>query len=84
MSEQLGALRYAADSFAGELTTFWNTGDLRVTPVEQVALRRRLVAGTLPIDARHVATVRQALRMPPGQITNAEEYGKSRSANPTR
>jgi beta-lactamase class D len=71
MTEQLAALRYAADSFAGELTTFWNTGDLRVTPIEQVAFLRRLVAGTLPIDARHLSTIRHALRMPPGHITNA-------------
>lgn len=71
MTQQLAALGYAADSFDGELTTFWNTGDLRVTPIEQVAFLRRLVAGTLPIDARHVTTVREALRMPAGQITNA-------------
>ncbi len=71
MKQSLGSLAYAADTFDGELTTFWNTGDLVVTPIEQVAFLRRLVAGKLPIDARHVATVRQALRMPAGQITNA-------------
>ena len=71
MKQQLAALGYAADSFEGELTTFWNTSDFRVTPLEQVAFLRRLVAGKLPIEARHVATVRQALRMPAGHITNA-------------
>ena len=71
MKQQLQAVRYAADTFDGELTTFWNNGDLLVTPVEQVAFLRRLVAGKLPIDARNVATLRQALRMPTGQITNA-------------
>jgi beta-lactamase class D len=71
MKQSLGSLAYAADTFDGELTTFWNTGDLVVTPIEQVAFLRRLMAGKLPIDARHVATVRQALRMPAGQITNA-------------
>jgi beta-lactamase class D len=71
MKQSLISLAYAADTFDGELTTFWNTGDLVVTPTEQVAFLRRLVGGKLPIDARHVTAVRQALRMPPGQITNA-------------
>ena len=71
MKRSLGSLGYAADTFDGELTTFWNTGDLVVTPIEQIAFLRRLVGGKLPIDARHVAAVRQALRMPAGQITNA-------------
>ena len=71
MKQSLGSLAYAADTFDGELTTFWNTGDLVVTPIEQVAFLRRLVGGKLPIDARHVEVVRQALRMPAGQITNA-------------
>jgi beta-lactamase class D len=71
MKQSLSSLAYAAGTFDGELTTFWNTGDLVVTPTEQMAFLRRLVGSKLPIDARHVAAVRQALRMPPGQITNA-------------
>jgi beta-lactamase class D len=71
MRQSLASLRYAEDSFDGELTEFWNNGDLVVSPAEQFAFLRRFVAGDLPIDRRHLATVRNALRMPPGQITNA-------------
>jgi beta-lactamase class D len=71
MREGLRSLGYAADSFDGDVATFWLNGDLVVTPREQFAFLERLVAGHLPIDAVHRATVREALRMPPGQVTNA-------------
>jgi beta-lactamase class D len=71
MHHWLTSLAYAADSFDGDISTFWLTGDLAVTPLEQYAFLQRFFAGRLPIDAAHVATVRQALEMPAGQITNA-------------
>ena len=71
MRQGLMSLTYAADSFDGDIGTFWLTGDLAVTPLEQYAFLQRFFAGRLPIDAAHVATVRRALEMPSGQITNA-------------
>ena len=71
MREQLAPLSFAADGFDGELTRFWLNGDLVVSPLEQYAFLQRFFAGRLPIDPAHVATVRRALQMPPGQVTNA-------------
>ena len=71
MIRSLRSLHYAADTFERELTTFWNDGDLVVTPLEQTAFLRRFADGALPIDARHVAVVKDAMRMPPGQIVSA-------------
>jgi beta-lactamase class D len=71
MRDGLRSLGYAADSFDGDVATFWLNGDLVVTPREQFAFLERLVAGQVAIDAVHRATVREALRMPPGQVTNA-------------
>lgn len=67
----LAALRYAADGFDGDVSSFWLNGDLVVTPREQFAFLRRFATSDLPIDGRHVATVRAALAMPPGEVTNA-------------
>jgi beta-lactamase class D len=71
MHRGLSGLGYGTDRFDGEVSTFWLNGDLVVTPLEQFAFLQRLVAGRLPIDGAHVATVRDALRMPTGQVTNA-------------
>jgi beta-lactamase class D len=71
MREGLASLGYAADTFDAELSTFWNTGDLVVSPREQFAFLQRLFAGTLPVDARHVSIVSSTLRMPAGRIVNA-------------
>lgn len=71
MAERLAALGYAADTFERDSDAFWINGDLVVTPLEQHAFLRRVFAAQLPIGATHLATVRTALRMPPGQVTNA-------------
>jgi len=71
MHRMLEALHYAADTFAGDIREFWTNGDLVVSPHEQLTFLQRLFSGTLPIDARHVNTVSQALVMPPSQISNA-------------
>ena len=71
MRQGLSSLAYAADTFDGDISSFWLTGDLAVTPLEQYAFLQRFFAGRLPIDPAHVATVRRALEMPADQITNA-------------
>jgi beta-lactamase class D len=71
MRAQLAALRYGSDTFERELTTFWTNGDLEVSPQEQVEFLARMFRGDLPVAREHVETVKQAMLMPPGKITNA-------------
>ena len=71
MHQRLSALGYAADGFDGDIATFWNDGDLLVSPLEQLAFLQRFFRGALPIDERHRTTVRDALHMPAGHIVNA-------------
>jgi beta-lactamase class D len=71
MRQGLTSLAYAADTFDGDLSTFWLTGDLAVTPLEQYAFLQRFFARQLPVDAAHLDTVRRALTMTAGQVTNA-------------
>lgn len=67
----LAKLGYAADSFDGELTTFWLNGDLAVTPLEQVRFLERMLRYELPVERRHVDALKAAFLMPPGKLTNA-------------
>lgn len=71
MRSNLVSLRYGADTFGGDVTTFWTNGDFVVSPFEQLAFLQRLFGGKLPIDPRHVETVKATLLMPAGRISNA-------------
>jgi beta-lactamase class D len=68
MRKSLAEIRYAADTFDGDLTTFWIDGDLVVSPMEQFDFLQRLFSARLPIDPAHGAAVTSAMRMPAGQI----------------
>ena len=71
MREGLASLAFPSDGFDGEVSLFWLNGDLLVSPMEQFAFLQRLFAGRLPVAAAHLATVKDAIRMPPGQVVNA-------------
>jgi beta-lactamase class D len=71
MLAELGRLRYGTDTFERELTTFWNNGDLAVTPAEQLDLLRRMFRYELPASRANVDAVKASLLMPEGSITNA-------------
>ncbi len=71
MRSELSSLGYAADTFERDVSAFWINGDLVVSPLEQLAFLQRFMAGTLPVEPRHVSAVKAALRMPPGQVVNA-------------
>ncbi len=71
MRQGLTSLGYAADTFDGDISTFWLNGDLVVSPLEQLAFLPRVFSGTLPTAAGPVSTVTNAIRMPTGQIVNA-------------
>ncbi|HEX8171370.1 MAG TPA: penicillin-binding transpeptidase domain-containing protein [Thermoanaerobaculia bacterium] len=71
MKAELAKLGYARDSFEGDVRYFWVTGDLVVSPREQLRFLSALVRGTLPVERKHLDAVKEAFRMPPGAITNA-------------
>ena len=71
MLASLARLRYAKDSFGGELTAFWVNGDLVVSPEEQLAFLRRMMRYELPASRRNIDAVKAAMLMPSGKITNA-------------
>ena len=69
--EQLRAFKYGSATFEHEVTNFWLNGDLTISPLEQVAFLRRMFSYDLPVDRRHIDTVKAALTMPRGQLSNA-------------
>ena len=71
MRGSLASLRYGADPFRGDVTTFWTNGNLVVSPLDQLSFLKRMFGGTLPIDRRHVEAVKATLVMPAGRISNA-------------
>jgi beta-lactamase class D len=71
MTDYLKRLRYGADTFEGELTSFWLNGDLVISPFEQIEFLTRLVRGDVPVAPRNLAAAKAAFRMPHGAITNA-------------
>ncbi|HKE84118.1 MAG TPA: penicillin-binding transpeptidase domain-containing protein, partial [Vicinamibacterales bacterium] len=71
MHRGLARLKYARDSFDGDISTFWLNGDLVVSPVEQLAFLERFFGGQLPVSAQHVASVQRAMQMPTGQVLMA-------------
>lgn len=71
MRDSLRALDYAADTFDGDVASFWLNGDLVVTPEEQLRFLRRLARFDLPARRELMAAVLETFRMPPGLITNA-------------
>jgi len=69
--EHLRGFGYGSQSFKGKVETFWLTGDLQISPREQVAFLRRMFTHELPVDRRHVDAVGAALTMPAGKVVNA-------------
>ena len=71
MHGSLASLQYGAETFRGDVTTFWTNGNLVVSPLDQLSFLQRMFGGKLPIDRRHVETVKATLLMPAGRISNA-------------
>src|SRR6185436_9136220 len=51
--------------------SFWLNGDLTISPREQVGFLKRMFTYDLPLDKRHIDTVKAAMTMPPGKVENA-------------
>ena len=69
--QHLRAFAYGSQTFERQVDSFWLNGDLTISPREQVAFLKRMYAYDLPIDKRHIDTVKAAMTMPPGKILNA-------------
>lgn len=71
MHRWLDSIGYGADTFAGDVTSFWLNGDLVVTPEAQLDFLARMFRGELPVSRGSVDAVRRAMTMPAGRLTNA-------------
>ncbi len=69
--DELRAFNYGSATFTGDVTQFWLNGDLTITPIEQVAFLQQMFSYKLPVDRRHIDTVKAALAMPRGKLLNA-------------
>jgi beta-lactamase class D len=69
--EHLRAFAYGSQTFSGAVDQFWLNGELTISPREQVAFLKRMFTYALPIERRHVDTVKAAMTMPPGKLSNA-------------
>lgn len=69
--QHLRAFRYGSQGFQHEVTSFWLNGDLTISPREQVAFLQRMFSYDLPVERRHIDTVKTAMTMPGGRLVNA-------------
>ena len=80
VAERLGAereraylekFRYGSADPTSGLTTFWLGGSLLISPDEQQRFLLDLFADRLPVERRHMETVRQLMVQPAGTVVNA-------------
>ena len=79
MQHWVDAAGYGNQNIGGGIDLFWLTGDLRITPVEQVELLVRLYRGDLPFSERSIDIVRDII-----VLEETEDYvlrGKTGWAN---
>jgi beta-lactamase class D len=69
--QHLRAFAYGSQTFSGEVDQFWLNGDLTISPREQVGVQTRMFTYALPVERRQVDTVKDAMTMPPGKLSNA-------------
>ena len=63
MQTMLDAAEYGNQSMAGGLTTFWLSGELRISPLQQIELLQRLRHDDLPFRSEVMAATRDIMRM---------------------
>ena len=65
MEQWLAEMHYGNADASGPIKTFWlDGGSLKISGDDQLAFVQKLFAGTLPIDAAHVETVKEIVRGP--------------------
>ena len=63
MQNWLGRLDYGNRDISGPIDSFWLTGGLRITAVEQLDFLRRLDTGKLPVSPRTLDIVRDVIAL---------------------
>jgi beta-lactamase class D len=69
--QQLTAFDYGSKRFSRDVDRFWLNGDLTISPREQVAFLQKMYTYRLPVERRHIDTVKAAMTMPAGTLSNA-------------
>lgn len=69
--DYLKAFNYGSQTFTREVDAFWLNGDLTVSPREQILFLKKMYSYDLPVERRHIDTVKRAMTMPPGKVLNA-------------
>jgi beta-lactamase class D len=65
MEEWLAKMHYGNADASGPIQKFWlDGGSLKISGDEQLAFMQQMFAGTLPIDAAHVETVKEIVKGP--------------------
>lgn len=75
MKDLIGKVAYGNQDISGDITKFWISGKLRVSPNEQVGLLSRLIDDDLPFSTRNTAIVRGMMRL--DQTSKGILYGKT-------
>ncbi|MCL2372293.1 MAG: BlaR1 family beta-lactam sensor/signal transducer [Defluviitaleaceae bacterium] len=71
----MSQLSYGNQNLSGGIADFWAESSLRISPVEQVRLLRDLYQGNTIFEARHVYTLKDALRL--SENDSAVLFGKT-------
>jgi len=69
--QYLRAFDYGSHSFSREVDRFWLNGDLTISPREQVGFLQKMYSYKLPVERGHIDTVKAAMTMPEGTLSNA-------------
>lgn len=69
--QHLEAFDYGSHTFSRDVDRFWLNGDLTISPREQVAFLQKMYTYKLPVERRHIDTVKAAMTMPEGTLSNA-------------
>ena len=69
--QHLKAFGYGSQTFTREVDAFWLNGDLTVSPREQIVFLKKMYSYDLPVERRHIDTVKAAMTMPAGTLSNA-------------
>lgn len=67
MRSLVTAFDYGNGDVSGEIDRFWLSGNLGISPLEQVHFLGRMKAGELPVDRAHVATVEKITTLASGK-----------------
>jgi beta-lactamase class D len=69
--QHLKAFGYGSQTFTREVDRFWLNGDLVISPLEQIAFLKKMYSYELPVERRYIDTVKTAMTMPAGTLSNA-------------